>query len=169
MVRTSGLLRLAFAIAEGRPDPDPDPWGAGQGSHLSDQHARPENSTELMEARGKVGDLDHASLSVLETGFDHGRVGSVALLGFGEVEQFYLVESPVAVPVIVEEGAETRIAVESRQAAPDNLAARVDEGTEVAIADDREIKRAQGVGPLFNMAAGSTRPAGGRRLQPESS
>ena len=85
--------------------------------------------------------MDRANLSV-------GRL-SIQAGFFSKVEQLDLEEALVAIPVIVEEGAEARVAVEARQAAPDDLAARVDEGADVAVADDREIQRAQGVGPLF--------------------
>jgi hypothetical protein len=80
---------------------------------------RTEHFSIAFEARAEIGDLDAAVVLVVQPSDEYWRVGEILLLGSGEIIQLDA-ERPglVAGRVAGEESAESRIAIEAREAAP---------------------------------------------------
>src|SRR5262249_25968621 len=73
----------------------------------------------------------------------HGRVGDVLLLDTGELQQLHGEESVIVV-ALAQERAELWIAVEAREAGPDDLPPTVDERADRAVPDQGQIERRHG-------------------------
>src|SRR5690606_30044269 len=94
----------------------------------------------LLVARREVADLDHATVGGFEPGHEHRAVAEVALARRDFTFEFE-VEPACVGQARREQGTEDRIAVERRQAAPDDAPAWVDQRADAAIADDAEVER----------------------------
>ena len=95
------------------------------------------------KSRRKVGDLQALTQAVKQLGFEHGGVGLVPLAAVGKVLNFYgKGAAPRVQPALgVQQGAEHRVTVKARQAAPHDAAALVDQRAEGAVANHAQGQR----------------------------
>ncbi len=112
---------------------------AGQRTHLADQADRPVEAVVLAPARREIDDFQGAAMLVAQHGAKDGGVGQVALFAVDHVLQL---DAEVTAFLLVgaEQGAEGRVAIEGRQAAPDDARVFVDQRAEAAIADHAQIQ-----------------------------
>ena len=137
-----GQCRRHPAPVEARPQQHPAARHAGQHLHPPHQCEWPEHPVVAGKARREIGDLDGLATAVVQPGAQDRGVGLVGLFAAGEILQL---ESPVAaVLACVEQGVEDRIAVETRQAAPDDARTFVDQRAVGAVADHAEVQRRRG-------------------------
>jgi hypothetical protein len=118
-----------------------DPGTAGDTLDLPDQRHRMEHPAMLQETRHAIGDLDRVACRVGEPGDQDRRIVDVALLALRHADQGDAEQA--ALPSFfgdIEQRAKRRVTVESRQAPPHDVAARVDEKPDCAVADQCKIE-----------------------------
>ena len=136
-----GRRRLASPVAMHRGQPDTDPRCAGDGPDNANERHGAVHPARTFETRGKIGDFQHAAVLGLQTSHEDRRVAHV-MLGGGNLPFQFEPPDTLVLPVAVEECAKGRIAIDPRDASPDETARLVDEGADLAIADGRQFERA---------------------------
>jgi ABC-type metal ion transport system substrate-binding protein len=134
-----------LAKAKGWAQTDPNARRPGQRDDLSDQHSRPKNPAELLEAWREIRDLNGRTVAVPEHRFNHGGVMTVMLLRLPQIEEFDVIEALLTVLMIVEERTESWVTIKTRQTTPYDSCARIQQGAEIAIANDSKVEVAQGL------------------------
>jgi hypothetical protein len=140
VVRALLALGRALRPAQDRLAAHGDARAALQRLEHAQEQRRPERALVLQEARGEI---EHAEGAVrpAEGGLEHVGVLAVALLAARAVGP---ADAEAAAALLVQQAREERLGVEARQAAPHDLAARVDQRRELAVADQAELLEAHG-------------------------
>src|SRR5512146_44975 len=137
VVATPGDFGTPRSIITGRTKTQRYSGTTGKSPDPPNQHHRPEPAAVLTEARGGIGDLNGAAMTIIKLRHQNGSVLQIVLLGAFAIRKFYSKE-----PIVVgfpEQGAEHRVAIEARKAAPDNVGPCVDQRANSAIADQGKI------------------------------
>jgi hypothetical protein len=93
------------------------------------------------ETRAEIQNPDRAVLLVAHDGLDDGRVGLVALLDRDLINQIDCEHAARGLAALfVQQRTKQRIAIGYRPAAPHHHALAIDQGVELAVADDGEIQ-----------------------------
>ena len=142
MIGAAENLRAAATVVARGPHANADARLPGKGADAADQHPRALETAVSAEAREKVGDLDGAAVAIVEAGDEDGRVGDVLLLVAYDIEQLHGEKAVIVFALALpKQRAEHGIAVETREAGPNDLAPGLDQRGEGAVADEREIER----------------------------
>ncbi len=141
MVAAVGDLRRVAAVVKTRTHADAHPRRTGQGAHPPHQLQRPEHAAAGGEARREIHHFDGAAVVIVETRHQQRGVLAIALLA---ARMAFQLDRPVTLLLrriggAVEQGVKHRIAVETRQAAPDDAGIAVHQRAIGAIADDAEV------------------------------
>src|SRR6266516_3557193 len=141
MVRAAGDLRARTTIVIRGPKTHPYAGIAGRPFDLPHQHHRSEHAPVLAEARREIGDLDAPAAVVVQAGREDRCVDEIVLLGPDEVAQLDAAGSEIGVTSLpAQERAKRRIAGEPWEARPHDVARRIQESADRAVADQSEIE-----------------------------
>ena len=146
MVGAAGDLVRHLAETEARLHDDTYARAAGDPPDAADQLRRPKEALIADEARREIEDLQRIAVIVgKHRGEDRGVV-EIALLAARHADHLdgedALFRHRIAIlDPIVDQRAEHRVAVEAREAAPDDPGLAVDQRGDGAVADDAEIER----------------------------
>src|SRR6185312_10175323 len=125
----------------GGPQAHGDARAAGEAPQLADVDDGLVGAAVLGEARYAVDHLDLAAMRVDETRHEHRGVAPVGLRCTHAILEHDAVDAALLARLRgVEQRAEHRVAVELREAAPDDVGHRVDEQRDAAVADEREVE-----------------------------
>ena len=146
VVAAAGYVGAARTVVEPRPQSNADARLAGEPLDRADDHRRPEEAAELLEAGREVGDPHRGAVAVAKRRHQDRGVLEVLLLAFTEpleqdVEETAGLGIAVLVAVAGEEGMEDGVSVEVGQAGPADTAARIDQRSEPAVADHAAVER----------------------------
>ena len=121
MIRAERALGHARAVACERAQAQRDARRARERADRADEAHRVEDAAVLLEARREIGDLDRAAVLGGETRDEHGGVLDIATACSRRRPSSATSKKPrVRVRIRRQQRAEHRIAVERRQAAPDD-------------------------------------------------
>ena len=134
------------SIIGGWTHPDGDAGKAGERLDNADQLRRPEHAAELAEARREIGDPDRAVFLVGQDGGYDRRIALVVRREVGEVLQHDIGESLFL--IARHKAREHRIAVEAREAPPDQARGGVEQRRRLPVADHGKIEPEILHGPL---------------------
>ena len=136
------LVRSASRLAPigGGVEGDADARRAGDGADDAAKGDRPVHAAAALEARAEIEDFGDGAVGVGKAGGEDGGVAKVALL---DLHLVFERDAPFAarqrrVGFRAEQGAEERIAVDARLAAPDEAGRQIDQSRDLAIADRPE-------------------------------
>src|SRR5258706_6260874 len=139
MIRAERALGPAQAVVGERTQPQRDTWRTRYRTDRAHQAHRMEDAAELPIAWREIADLDCAAVARGQLGDQYGAVVDV-VLGPRELAVEHDIEESVLAEFRRQQGAERRIAIERRQAAPDDAPAAVDQCGDAAIAVDAQIQ-----------------------------
>jgi hypothetical protein len=134
VVAAAGEFGSRRAVLEAGPHAYAHARSAGKRRDSADEQQRTKDAAAVAQARRKVGDPHPVSLPVEQVGNQDRRVGDVMLRRAGEVLDFDVecaARSVVALGA-AEQRMEYRVAVRSRQTAPDDRAPLIDQRIERA-------------------------------------
>ena len=138
VVGADGLALGRLAVVEGRPQTDGDARQPAQRLDAADDLGGVKRALEAEEARREISDANGVAASVLQHRLDDGGIAHVL-----RVRSRLPVQDDVAEPLLViagEQPRKHRLAIETREAPPDDAAARVDQRCDAAIADGCDVK-----------------------------
>ena len=142
VVRAVGDVRELRAVAAHWRQDRADARRARHRAHDARIGDRAIGTADALETRAEIVDFDRAAACILQPGDEDRRVAHVVLAGGDLVFQFEPPGARVLPLVAAHQGAERRVAVDARDAAPDDGAAFVDQAADLAIADGPQLQRA---------------------------
>src|SRR3546814_139980 len=121
-----------------------EPRTAGDGPDDACKGDGAEHAARPFEARAEIDDVDRAAILGLEPRDEDRRV---AAIGSGRLDLPGKAKAPGAflLPVAAEQRAEDRVAIDARNAAPDETGFAIDQRADLAVADRPESERAYGI------------------------
>ncbi len=143
VVRSGGGGDVALAPAPRRAQADADARAAGHRPHDAHEGDGAVDAFVAGEARAEIGDFDGAAVGILQPGDEDRRVAQIMLLGLDAAVE---VDRPQSVRLLLlglgarQQRGEDGLAIDARQAGPDEAAGTVDQRGDLAIADRPEVE-----------------------------
>ncbi len=149
MVRAARDADLIGAVVADRAHAHSHARRAGQVRDLAHDHQRPEFTPVLPEMRHEIGQPDRATARIPQRGLQDGGIAQIFALDRDAVVDPDLV---VAAILVIDQLAEQRVALKIGETTPDDASLRIDQGRDLAVADQTQIQVGGGLA-VFNVAA----------------
>jgi len=137
------VIPLGTAVLLGRMEPHDNARSSTNRPDLADDRRRTEHLAVVLEPRTEIGDLNRSAFIIVEARDEYRCVFEVMLFASHRADELDGEHSTlVREPLTVEQRTKHRIAVEPREAAPDDARLGVDECANRTVSHQREIERA---------------------------